>query len=159
MKETVELRGVVKAGIGWSTKHGAWERMIVAHEYELPNIAEYEPGTFNIVLIEPTEWRPPDDEYHRLQARAKGEELDINFLVCGNYVHPTVRVVSLNAQSVSGRVYYPGTSNWHFDDTGTPLPVDRCRIEVLSKDILRVKLGMENPDKEYPVTVSLEIEQ
>ena len=164
---TITLRGTVKKGCGWATRHGNWQRMLVAHKDELPDIEDYVEGTFNIHLTDPPEWRPPDDEQLRLAARKRGHRVggDKNipaggdFLLCGNYVHPRLKVIALNGRAVEGRIYYAGIkpAEWPWGDFRLPQPTPRRRVEVLSKVNLRRLLGLLDEDKKYDVSVTIEI--
>jgi hypothetical protein len=54
------LKGNVhESGTGWMTRE--WPRILQAHAEELPDIAQYYPGSFNIVLTDRVVWRPPNE--------------------------------------------------------------------------------------------------
>jgi len=138
--------------------------VVIAHLQEVPDIHTYVPGTFNVDLVDPRTWQPPDDEELRLRARRSGEalsrqyDLGGDFLFNGNYVHPKIKVASINGNLIDGRVYYPGTEHWQFDKDGKVAPTVRTRIEILSKQHIRTVLKMEDKDEGYGVTLELMIE-
>jgi hypothetical protein len=159
--------GQLTSGMQWMTgKESKWEAVCNAHRGELPDIHQYVPGTFNVELREPASWRPPLDEYFRLQARRRGLEVGkgncqqgADFLFCGNYIHPLLRVVLINQHPVDGRIYYPGTSSWTFDDDGMPNPLTdkRTRLEVISKSRLRPLLQMDDTNRRHEIQIVLEV--
>jgi hypothetical protein len=160
--EELRIDGLVKSGEGWATIYENWPRMVLAHQDELPDISDFVPGTFNVLLANSAQWVPPDDVQHRLRSRAKGIRLNRDvrvggdFLFFGNYIHPSIRVVEINGIAVDGLVYYAGCAKG-FTESGVPLPVGRPRIEIISKTKLRDLLGMQDTGASYPVKVVISI--
>lgn len=153
--ERVILRGTVVSGEGWATKHGKWPCMLVAHADEVPDLSEYVLGTFNVNLVEPKEWTPPRDALCRTKARDRGYELSIDFLQCGNYIHPDLDVVRVNREPVNGKLYYPG--NQKLDKAEAPSPIKRPRIEIISKTKLREFLGLQDGEDGLEVEVVIAV--
>ena len=147
----IRLNGTIGKGIRWATDN--WLRMKKAHS---PLLDEFHPGTLNIHL--PEEWEPPNDQQYFEQARANGAmrrscgftyDDGVDFVECGNYVHPTIRVVSIAGLLINGLVYYPGAP---LAQASKPM---RMRIEVLAKTGIRKALGIG--DKDLPVLAVLEM--
>lgn len=159
---TEMFRGKVVSGIQWATTHGNWERMVCAHEDELSEIHEFEPGTLNVDLVIPEEWHPPRDEELRLAARRKGVQLGdqykkgADFLKCGNYVHPDLIVIEINGKSLEGFIYYAGSPH-SFDANGEPRQIQRRRLEILSKENLRERLGLTDVTHKTDVEVMIRV--
>ena len=158
---TVILKGVLKSKIQWVTAN--WDRMIRAHRDEVPDIETFTTGTFNIALLDPSVWNPPNDEVHRRNSHEKGLRLGCNFesgadfLRCGNYIHPQISVTSINGLPLAGRVYYPGIDETKLQAEGLPEPIDRQWLEILSKDNLRRRLNMSDLASDHPCEVVLSI--
>jgi hypothetical protein len=159
----IRMTGLVKSGVGWATKHNNWPRMVLAHQDELPDIADFVQGTLNVTLTDPTQWIPPDDDYHRTASRSKGIRLKRDpkmggdFLFFGNYIHPTIRVIEINGIAIDGLVYYAG-SDKGFTGAGDPLPVGRLRVEIISKTKLRELLGMQDTIAAHPVELVISVQ-
>lgn len=153
----VLLHGVVGPGRKWVTAN--WEDVCEAHRYELPEIADFFPGTLNIDLTDPQLWSPPRDEELRMEARCDGRNREIGIRLNGNYVHPDCQVVEFNGIPVEAWLYYPGVSSdvWPWSDTGQPQPLKRPRIELLSRDHLRTRFPMLNDGTLVTVKLSIHI--
>ena len=155
------LRGVLRSEEKWVTAN--WDRMIRAHREELPEFESLAPGTFNVFLVDPVVWNPPDDEFHRRQSYEKGLrfgdaiEAGADFLKCGNYVHPQIHVTSINGLPIAGRAYYGGSAEYPIPVEGLPAPMDRSKIEIMSKEHLRSRLKMTDLGSEHPCEVVLTI--
>ena len=146
------LYGTAQRGQGWVSIN--WDRMKIAHAPELDGCLE---GTFNVVL--PTGWKPPDDDKYSQQANQLGNEMEksgkgekdgTDFLKCGNYIHPKIRVTKINGVAIDGRVYYPAG----FKDKGHP----RTSLEILSKTKIREALGI-GPRDSIDVAVMIELDE
>jgi hypothetical protein len=156
--EIMRLRGRVSRGIGWAGRE--WDRVVEAHRDEVPDLGAYRRGTLNVVLVEP--WCLPGDEAFRRRAHERGlglgEEPSVgaDFLACGNYIHPDIRVRSIGGKEVEGRLYVPGIpkDRWRDDTSAWEGPREVRRIEVISKAHLRTILGL-GPDEEAEVEVEL----
>jgi len=79
--------------------------MVKGLSEEFPEMNAFFPGTLNINLVEPPDWPPPRDSELRLAAHHQGHRSTL--LRNGNYLHPQLRIVSINGLLVDGRVYYP----------------------------------------------------
>ena len=147
------IRGTVGNGEGWSNKIHAgilnWKRMLIAHWDECPEIEIFAQGTFNVQLVDPSFWIPPHDTSCRINARSRGimrgriPETGADFLYCGNYIHPTARVISINGVAVEGRLYYPGVSEEYWPSDQAPKPPSGTRIEIISP--VRIRSLFRNP--------------
>jgi hypothetical protein len=133
--------------------------MVLAHRREIPDLANWVPGTLNIDLVDPCAWSPPnDDEYRRASIDLGNQSLSgdeaSQLLRNGNYFHPTLRVVEISGIEVDGVVYYPGCSKPLLPN-GELRPVTRNRIEVCSKVRLRDLLGIADTGKYHQVTIRI----
>src|ERR1700716_3002627 len=101
-----KLRGRVRKGQkAWVSTN--WQRILRAHREEVPDLQEFVPGSFNIDLTDPPIWRPPNEGFFYTRSRERGlwlgrtlraeeaEAAGSDFLACGNFIHPQIRVVSL----------------------------------------------------------------
>jgi CTP-dependent riboflavin kinase len=154
----VTLKGRVRKGEGWVKNN--WNRMVVAHGDELPEIDGYHPGTLNVQLDEL--WSPPGHREHHLASHRRGVEqrclpqTGADFLAAGNYIHPTAVVRSINGISVDGRLYFPGNAQIAGKGEGANIkPTDR--IEIISPAHIRSLLGISE-DEEVAVEVVIEFE-
>lgn len=80
----------------------------------------------------------------------EGADKGTDFLKCGNYIHPQIAVTEINGIPITGKLYFPA---------GHKHPcASRPRIEIVSKDHIRTRLGI-GKDEEVPVTVVLDISE
>jgi len=155
----ITLRGNWERGDGWPTKH--WGRIVAAHLYEVPDIAIYVQGTFNVELDE--EWRPPRDEFFRLFARNRGRLLDRayhnggDFLWNGNYIHPELQVTKIHGQEIAGLVYYAGVDTWTFNDNRAPERISRQSLEIISKTKITEVLQLDDSNIGCEVEVVIQV--
>lgn len=164
------LQGVVRPGIGWfRDRHNGkenWERVIIAHKDECPEIETFFKGSLNVHLIDPPTWIPPSDESHRLNARRRGIAgnrawaTGCDFLFNGNYIHPTIRVKSINGIPIVGYLYFPGVDENIWPLGHVPKPRAVRRIEILSTEHIRDRLMFENnADQRVIVVLNLDAEE
>lgn len=123
---TVELGQIVDNRQRWENAHIAYG--------DLPNAHMYQHISFNFSLMGVI--APPNDDTHRTNAHNFANRSDItnggDFLWRGNYVHPTMTVVSINGSLP------PGTYNFYFAgnptsfDGGPPGTIVRNWIELVT---------------------------
>jgi len=140
-----KVSGVIATGEGWFKPKTVelWRR---AHAEDVPDISVYAGGTLNVQLPEGVTFSPPDDILYRRKSLARWEKLTeekrsgIEFLRNGNYIHPRLRVVSLNSVPVTGgRLYFPGDGKTIPDN-----PFLVGRLEILAHVKLRPLLGLSD---------------
>jgi hypothetical protein len=164
------LKGNVRdEGIGWVPAQ--CPRILRAHAEELPDIEQYCRGSFNIDLTYPLVWRPRNEGFFYARSRDRGlwlakslsaaEAFAIgsDFLACGNFIHPQIRVVCLNGRPIEGRLYFAGVGEEIWQRRTLPWPLSRRHtgIEIISKHHLRSALGFDS-NANGAVEVELEID-
>lgn len=100
---------------------GNWATICSHHENELPEIRQFEKGSFNLMLRTPQTYEPPKDRENKDEARQRGQR-------DGNHISQLAKVVELNGKAVEARFYRGG----HPNDT----------IELLSKVRLKELLSI-----------------
>jgi CTP-dependent riboflavin kinase len=91
---------------------GNWSTICSHHEHELPEIRQFEAGSFNLKLRDPRTYVPPRDREFKEEARQRGQS-------GGNHISPLAKAVEVNGKVIEAWLYRGG----HPDDT----------IELLSK--------------------------
>lgn len=150
MATRLSLHGTIKSDQGWVTTN--WPRVLRAHA---PTLDGFIPGTLNVQLE--SIWVPPNDLEYFERARALGRERrqqgqtaddGVDFLECGNYIHPDITVVVIAGVAVHGLPYYAGSN--------TDQKPTRNRLEFFSKEFIRGKLNL-GPADVKDVTLVVEI--
>ncbi len=102
----LNLQVNVVSGVGWSTIHKNWPRLVKAHAVDILGLEAFPPGSLNVQLDE--EWTPPRDleliiaGHNRGPCLGDDNSAGADFLRNGNYVHPDLRVVEINGVTISG---------------------------------------------------------
>ena len=81
-----------------------WVTICSHHENELPEIRQFEQGSFNLKLRDPQSYEPPKEREYKAEARLRGQH-------DGNHISQLAKVVELNGKAVEARFYRGGHPN------------------------------------------------
>ena len=146
---TITVTGTYYHRAAWVENN--WSRMATAHG----SLGGWIDGTFNvqIVTIEGSaadNWQPINDNNYRVTSFLAGQAGSFNystgadFLGKGNYIHPLVTVVSINATNITnGTLYYAGSAgSFPTQDQNVPGSIDRHSLEILADEDISALLGL-----------------
>ncbi len=167
--EVRSLTGRVRPGSkGWVRDN--WPKILNAHAAEFPEIGHYVHGSFNVDLVDPPTLTIPGEADLMARAREHGRRLahrlsgqeaidaGCDLLLCGNYIHPRIRVARVNGHAVGGLLYFGGlgADAWPAD-AALPPPRAHAGIEIIAAVSLRDLLGLAPDAAGQAVTVELHI--
>jgi len=122
-------------------------------------------GTFNVQIqsvdgTTTSTWVPPNDDTYRTAAYNAGVALGggfatgADFLLKGNYVHPSVHVTTVNGTTITdGQLYYAGSDN-SFSSPPTAGSIVRDSLEIMAVDDIESVTG--SPSNGSTITVILD---
>ncbi len=91
VEREVTVTGRYVVGNGYASS--AFDQICEDHRREFPEIENCCPGTFNIEVTSPEEYKPPRDEELRALARFRGEKF-----CAGNHISPLAPMVKIGAR-------------------------------------------------------------